>query len=64
VHELLKGITVTRLSALVINVAAVVYLLYAKRLFGLRGGRAAYDRERRGEQLLEVERAAADASQG
>ena len=39
--------------------AAVIYLLVSKRLFGLRGGRAAYDAERRGEQLLDVERAAA-----
>jgi uncharacterized membrane protein (DUF2068 family) len=55
VRELLKGVTVTRAGALVINVLAVVYLLFAKRLFGLRGGRAAYDAERRGQQLLEVE---------
>jgi hypothetical protein len=36
--------------------AAVLYLLISKRLFGIRGGRAAYHRERRGEQLLEVDR--------
>jgi len=56
-----KGVTTTRLGAFVINVAAVIYLLVSKRLFGLRGGRAAYDAERRGEQLLDVERAAARA---
>lgn len=55
VRELLKGVTVTRAGAFVINILAVVYLLFAKRLFGLRGGRPAYDSERRGEQLLEVE---------
>ena len=59
IRELLNGITWTRAIALVINVAAVLYLLISKRLFGIRGGRAAYDRERRGEQLLEVERSAA-----
>jgi uncharacterized membrane protein (DUF2068 family) len=53
-----KGVTFTRAGAFVINVAAVVYLLISKRLFGLRGGRKAYDEERRGEQLLDVERAA------
>ena len=53
-----KGITVTRVGAFVINVAAVVYLLVSKRLFGLGGGRRAYEEERRGEQLLDVERAA------
>jgi len=58
VRELAKGVTLTRAGAFTINVAAVLYLLLAKHLFGLRGGRAAYDSERRGEQLLEVERSA------
>lgn len=58
ISELAKGITMTRAVTFSINVAAVVYLLVSKRLFGLRGGREAYERERRGEQLLDVERAA------
>ncbi|BBZ46492.1 DUF2127 domain-containing protein [Mycobacterium parmense] len=58
IHDLAKGITMTRVVTFGINVAAVVYLLISKRLFGLRGGRKAYDAERRGEQLLDVERAA------
>jgi uncharacterized membrane protein (DUF2068 family) len=58
IHDLAKGITMTRLVTFTINVAAVIYLLVSKRLFGLRGGRKAYDEERRGEQLLDVERAA------
>jgi uncharacterized membrane protein (DUF2068 family) len=58
VHDLVKGITMTRLVTFAINVAAVIYLVVSKRLFGVRGGRAAYDEERRGEQLLDVERAA------
>jgi len=58
IHDLAKGITTTRLVTFAINVAAVIYLLVSKRLFGLRGGRKAYDEERRGEQLLDVERAA------
>lgn len=57
-RDLLKGITFTRGAAFAINIAAVLYLLLSKRLFGLRGGRRAYDAERRGEQLLEVERSA------
>jgi len=61
VYDMTRGVTVTRLGAFVINVAAVVYLLVSKRLFGLRGGRKAYDDERRGEQLLDVERAATNA---
>ena len=38
IHELLKSVTALKVVALVINVAIAVYLLYAKRLFGLRGG--------------------------
>ena len=38
IHELLKSVTALKLVALVINLAIAVYLLYAKRLFGLRGG--------------------------
>jgi uncharacterized membrane protein (DUF2068 family) len=58
VYDLTKGITLTRGLTFGINVAAVIYLLISKRLFGLRGGRKAYDEERRGEQLLDIERAA------
>jgi len=59
IHDLTKGITTTRVVTFAINVAAVIYLVVSKRLFGVRGGRRAYDEERRGEQLLEVEQAAA-----
>ena len=38
VYELTKSISVLKITAFVINVAIVVYLLFAKRLFGLRGG--------------------------
>jgi uncharacterized membrane protein (DUF2068 family) len=58
IHDLAKGITMTRAVTFGINVAAVIYLLISKRLFGIRGGRKAYDEERRGEQLLDVEKAA------
>jgi len=58
IHDLTKGITMTRVVTFAINVALVAYLMISKRLFGLRGGRKAYDEERRGEQLLDVERAA------
>ena len=58
VRELLERLTVTRVLALVINIAAVVYLVVSKRLFGVRGGLAAYRREREGESLLTVEAAA------
>src|ERR1700737_3516113 len=50
IYDLSRGITMTRVVTFTINVAAVIYLLVSKRLFGLRGGRKAYDEERRGEQ--------------
>ncbi len=61
VHELLKQVTATRAVAFVINVAVVVYLLVAKRLFGIRGGKSAYERELSSQSLLEVEEAAGEA---
>ncbi len=38
IYELTRRITVFKVLALIINVLVVAYLLYAKRLFGLRGG--------------------------
>jgi uncharacterized membrane protein (DUF2068 family) len=38
IYELTGRITVFKIIALIINVLVVVYLLFAKRLFGLRGG--------------------------
>ncbi|HET7074345.1 MAG TPA: DUF2127 domain-containing protein [Mycobacterium sp.] len=61
IYDLTKGVTMTRAVTFTINIAAVIYLVVSKRLFGVRGGRKAYDEERRGEQLLDVERAAATA---
>ena len=44
--ELSKSISVLKILALLINIAIAVYLLLAKRLFGLRGGAEAEERER------------------
>jgi uncharacterized membrane protein (DUF2068 family) len=41
IHELLKRVTFLRVTALVVNLALIVWLVYKKRLFGLRGGFAA-----------------------
>jgi uncharacterized membrane protein (DUF2068 family) len=38
VYELTGRVTIIKIITLVINLAVVVYLLFAKRLFGLRGG--------------------------
>src|SRR5262249_17936428 len=53
-----EKVTWVRIGALIINIAAVIYLLYTKRLFGLRGGHEAYMAERHEANLLEVEEAA------
>src|SRR5947209_13921423 len=46
IDELTKSVTVLKVLAFVINVAIAVYLLYANRLFGLRGGGKAEHAER------------------
>lgn len=46
IHELTRRVTFFKVSALVINLAVVIYLLWAKRLFGLRGGGKAEAAER------------------
>lgn len=38
IHELLDRVTVFRVSALVVNVAILVWLVWTKHLFGVRGG--------------------------
>jgi uncharacterized membrane protein (DUF2068 family) len=58
VYEIVEKVTWLKVTALVVNVAAVLYLLLSKRLFGIRGGRRAYDAARHEESLLEVEAAA------
>ena len=61
VYELVEQVTYLRVVAFALNVFAVVYLLLTKRLFGIRGGKEAFEAEREGLSLLEVERAAAGA---
>jgi uncharacterized membrane protein (DUF2068 family) len=41
VYELTKSLSTLKLIALIVNLAIVIYLLVAKRLFGIRGGGAA-----------------------
>ena len=59
VYELVERVTWLRLVAFAFNVFAVIYIVWTKRLFGFRGGRAAFEAERHSASLLEVERAAA-----
>jgi uncharacterized membrane protein (DUF2068 family) len=59
IYDIAEKVTAIRVGAFIINVAAVVYLLWTKRLFGIRGGYPAYEAERHEASLLEVEEAAA-----
>lgn len=59
IHDIINKVTTLRVCFFALNVAAVVYLLWTKRLFGIGGGRAAYDAMRHEESLLEVQEAAA-----
>jgi uncharacterized membrane protein (DUF2068 family) len=63
-YELTEKVSWFKIGTLALNVLAVLYILVAKRLFGLRGGAAAFEAERRGASLLEVEHAAGAAVPG
>lgn len=58
VYEVTESASWLKVVVLVINVAAVIYLLLSKRLFGIRGGHAAYEQSLHEVSLLEVETAA------
>ena len=62
VYELTEKITVLRVGAFLLNLAAVAYLLLSKRLFGLRGGHRAYRAEQHEASLLEVEQSSEPAA--
>jgi uncharacterized membrane protein (DUF2068 family) len=61
VYELSHHVSVLKVVTFLINLALVCYLVYSKRLFGFRGGKAAYEKARHAASLLEVERAAAES---
>jgi len=46
IYELTHKLSALKIVTLVLNIAVVVYLLLAKRLFGLRGGAQAEREER------------------
>lgn len=50
VYELTGRITPTKIVALIVNLAVIAYLLWAKRLFGLRGGAGAEEAARAADQ--------------
>ena len=59
VWELASGhITWLKVATFVINLLLVIYLVWTKRLFGARGGWAAYEARLRTQSVIEVEQAA------
>ncbi|MBV9363498.1 MAG: DUF2127 domain-containing protein, partial [Solirubrobacterales bacterium] len=46
IYEIIHKGTALKVIGFIINLAVVVYLLFAKRLFGLRGGGAVDEAER------------------
>jgi uncharacterized membrane protein (DUF2068 family) len=61
IYDLSRKVTVTTLIFFAINLALVLYLVLTKRLFGVRGGKHAYEARLRSESVLE---AAAEAAAG
>jgi hypothetical protein len=51
IYDIVDNVTAIRVGTFIINVAAIVYLLWTKRLFGIRGGYAAYEAHRHEESI-------------
>jgi uncharacterized membrane protein (DUF2068 family) len=64
IYDLTRKVTATTIVLLIINLALVVYLAVTKRLFGIRGGKIAYDARLREESVLEAARVAAGREHG
>lgn len=64
VYELTEKVSYFKIGTLALNVLAVLYILLAKRLFGLRGGAEAFEAERHTASLLEVETSAGETEAG
>jgi uncharacterized membrane protein (DUF2068 family) len=54
VYDLVTKFSVVALVLFFINLALVLYLVITKRLFGLRGGKKAYDARLRSESIMEA----------
>jgi uncharacterized membrane protein (DUF2068 family) len=62
VYELTSKVTALRLAAFLVNLALVVYLVVSKRLFGVRGGKRAYEEMLREDSVIGQATEAADAA--
>src|SRR5262249_9253346 len=63
IYDLTNKVTVLRVVAFLINLGLVLYLVLTKRLFGVRGGKKAYEARLRSESILDAEIAALAAEQ-
>jgi uncharacterized membrane protein (DUF2068 family) len=63
-YELAAKVTTLRLTAFLINVALLIYLVLSKRLLGARGGKAAYEARLRSESIMRAAIAAGDPAAG
>ena len=62
IYDLTAKVTVTRVLFFLINLALVLYLVLTKRLFGVRGGRRAYEARLRSESIMDAALARAGAA--
>jgi uncharacterized membrane protein (DUF2068 family) len=61
IYDLSSKVTVLRVLTFLVNLALVVYLVVSKRLLGVRGGKRAYDEQRRESSILQQAAEAAAA---
>jgi uncharacterized membrane protein (DUF2068 family) len=64
IYDLTAKITVTRVIFFAVNLALVLYLVITKRLFGVRGGKRAYEARLRSESIMAAAIARAAAADG
>ncbi len=62
IYDLTTKITVIRVGLFAVNLALVLYLVITKRLFGVRGGKHAYQARLRSESVMDAARTAAAAT--
>jgi uncharacterized membrane protein (DUF2068 family) len=62
IYDLTVKITWLRILAFAVNLLLIVYLVWTKRLFGVRGGKRAYDTQLRTESVIEMEQTALAAA--
>ena len=63
IYDLSNKVTVLRVVAFAVNLGLVLYLVLTKRLFGVRGGKKAYEGKLRSESLMDAEMKALAAGQ-